>query len=195
MTILRQNVAFDLDGTLVDTQSLFKRVVRDIAQVDVLENGKFQIETQPPITDSVIWEAFRITFKNIEDIPITPGAVELLTKLYEATSEPPLIITARPHWAANDTYRLLNHHLEIPFRLLLVNGGHNKLMYLHGIDNFVDDRRKIAKHLVHHGKHVFVPKAHYNWIGFPVDNLQFIDSVADLIPCVNDLLRTDVRYA
>lgn len=196
MTVLRQNVAFDLDGTLFDTLGLVKCVMRDIAGADIIENGRFRIETDPPVDDAIVMEAFRIAFKRVNDIPMIKGADELLKKLYERTGEPPLVITARHHWMANDTYRLMNKLMGgTPYRLLLVNGGHNKVMYLHGIDNFVDDRRRIALQLSHHGKYVFVPKASHNRIEFPVDNVQFIDSVADLIPMINNLTKMDVRYA
>lgn len=196
--ILRQNVAFDLDGTLVDLMSLFKRVIRDVAGVGLAEmRDSFKIVTDPPVDNSVIWEAFRIAYKRVNDIPAIPGAVELLKELYiTSQGEPVTIITDRPHWSANDTYRLLDRLLDgIPYRLIMVQNGEQKLPYLLGIDHFVDDRRKTAKQMVEGGKWVFVPKTHYNLMDPVPDGIQYIDSVADLIPMVCELLKTDVRYA
>jgi hypothetical protein len=194
--ILKQNVAFDLDGTLVDLMAIFEQELYEQYGVAIKRHNNFYIKTEPTqVKSTAIWKVFKATYKRYKDIPVLNGAQELLIKLYEMTGEPPTIVTARPHWAANDTYKLVDRFLDVPYRLILSNGGGNKLDYLHGIDNFVDDRRKIALELALADKYVYMPKHHYNDMNFEVDNIEYIEGVHELIPEIESLCSVVVRYA
>lgn len=192
---LKQNVAFDLDGTLVDLMPVFEHELVKHTGVEIVKNGRFDIETYPRVPARLIMNAFERAYGSTDAIKPLPGAIDLLETLYGLTHEPPLIVTARPHWAATKTYELLDRFLTIPYRLILTNGGMKKLPYLCDVDHFVDDQRKTALELSFAGKYVYVPERDYNRINFPVDNIEFITELEELIPDAESLCKMDVRYA
>jgi phosphoglycolate phosphatase-like HAD superfamily hydrolase len=192
---LRQNVKFDLDGTLVDLRPIFERELDRMYGVQVQPSNHFHITTFPTqLTNSEIWRVFKSAYKFYKEIPVKQGATELLTKLYEITGQPPTIVTARSNQTAAETHKLIDRFLKVPYQVAFSNGGINKAAHLNNVDYFVDDRRRTALQLSYNGKFVYMPRNPYNHMNFNVPYIQYIDGVHELIPIIEDLLKVEVRY-
>jgi len=162
--LLRNNIAFDLDSTLVDLTTVFNTVLDEMFPGHrKLNVDSFQIHTEPALTNKEIWWVFYEVFPRVKDLKPFPGAIETLEKLYQYTGDPISIITARPMNFATETYRLVHRIMgSIPYSLHITQDSREKIKYLHGIDYFVDDRRRTAIELAENGKHVYLVDRPWN---------------------------------
>ncbi len=184
-------IAFDLDGTLINIISRIEELILEIYGVTVCNNKQFKIETSTKLSKNEIWEIIEMVYQEVEVTPIYPGATELLTKLYEKTKEPPLILTARPFRAANDTYRVVQRVTKgIPFALILKHNKSHKADYLHGYRFYVEDRRKTAFELSAMGFGIPLIRRSYNHIPeiHKYPNICYIEGIHELISHINEFI-------
>jgi len=189
----KTKIAFDLDGTLIDLLPPINKWLYNLHGVKFNNNDKseFSMEISTGLSSDELWKVFRRAYKEIETTPIFPGATELLTKLYEKTNEPPLIITARPHDSASDTYAIMEKIMgNIPFQLILKHPNAYKSQYLNGYIWYVEDRRKTALELSKLGFVIPLIKTNYNYIPDidEHDNIYYIDGVHELIPHIDNFI-------
>lgn len=181
------NIAFDLDNTLFNIETAIQCLMADDGVV-YCRQKHFRIDTEPVISRNKVWGYIKSAYEKIDILEPLPGAIELLTKLWEKTQTPCKIITARPIEAANLTYQLTQKHFKFPHEVILVEGWQVKLCYLRNMCYFVDDRRRTALQLACNDKIVFVPRRTYNNIDNYPDNLIFINEVVDLIPLIDEFI-------
>ena len=188
------DIAFDLDGTLCHIMPVFEEIIWDKYKAKVPKTRSFKIETEPELEYEKILECFTETFKRVDDIPIAEGVRELFNKLYSLTDrkDPIHIVTARPLFAANDTYRLVQKICKnVEWEVVIVENSDNKIKHLNRYDNFVDDRRKTCLHLSSYEKIVWMPIRNYNQ---PLPNnypetLMPIETLEHLIPWANSFIK------
>ena len=185
--VMRNNIAFDLDETLVDIMPLTKSLLKEVYGVDLIEENTYKVITEPQISYEQLWEIFRLVYKKVDEVRPTEGSVELLTKLYELTKDPIKIVTARPVEDVPETRKLLNTYFKVPYILYAI-GSDSKCKYLTGIDYFVDDRRATAIKLGGKGIKVFVPEKYYNK-GIVHENVHYINNLNDLIPIIDKFIK------
>jgi len=188
----RQNVTFDLDGTLINLYKLFCEFVENSGR-KVVDNGCFRIDLDPPTPDDVIWKFFAKCYDDFKRIEVFDGAVELLTKLYEKTKEPPLIVTARPREYVGQTYKHLDYLLDVPYFLAFVDNHLDKLPFMRYKEYCVDDRRKAAIDYSAAGKSVFLINKGYNKIDGKNHLIEMISGVHELIPRIDELIDYNTR--
>lgn len=153
----RLNIAFDMDGVLIDLMHCMKHKMMEMYDATIVHTGSFRIKSEPPCTNKEIWGVFGECYKMWKQTPVYPGVKELFALLWKLTEEPIKIVTARPYWAAEDTYRMANWLSDVPVSIDIVQGTENKALYLKNYGIFVEDRRKTAYDLVlDHGKKVFL---------------------------------------
>ncbi len=189
-------IAFDLDGCLIDLMSIIKSMLFDLYGAKIIDDTKWRLETDIGISNNKIWKAVRLAYQKIDEIEIYPGVTELLTKLYEKTREPPLILTARPFDAANYTYEIVKRIMnKTPFALILKHDFCHKADYLQGYHWFVEDRKRTACELSELGFQVPLVKKSYNQFDVfnsrthtRYKNIYFIDGVHELIPDIKDFI-------
>ncbi len=186
-------IAFDLDGTLIDIMIRVKELIFEIYKIELKENTRYKFEiSNPELSKNQIWEIIRMVYQEVKTTPIYPGATELLTKLYEKTKEPPLIVTARPFDSANDTYAIVKRIMKkAPFALILKHDKCHKADYLHGYQFYVEDRRKTAIELSDMGFGVPLIRKNYNHIPdveLKHPNIYYIEGVHELIDYIDDLI-------
>lgn len=195
---LKNDIAFDLDGTLVDLMGVFEKVLMEKHRAQVNPVRGWQITTNPPLSDNDIWYCFGQAYTMIDDFPIYPGAAELLTSLYEKTGDPPMIVTQRPAWSATYTHELARRFLSVPYTVAFVERAEDKMAYLGGCQYYVDDRRKVALSIAESGRHAFLLDRPYNQIDFNqypklFSNITIIQDIRDLFQWTNNFIK-EVRY-
>ena len=184
------NIAFDLDGCLIDMVTPIKRLLLEIHGVKLKDEDpkydQFDLTIPTGLSSKELWKIFRMVYKEVKTIPIYFGATELLTKLYEKTNEPPLILTARPLDVVNDTYAVVKRMMgKIPFSLILKHPNANKAQYLSGYEYYVEDRRKNALELNEAGFKIPLVRKNYNYIPeitYKSPDIWYIDGIYSLIP-------------
>jgi len=189
-------IAFDLDGVLIDIITPIKRLLIKFHGIELNDDdpkyNQFDLCGPTGLTPKELWKIFRLTYKQIKDTPICLGATELLSKLYEKTNEPPMILTSRPPDAANETYAVVKQVLKkTPFTLVLKHPALHKYHYLnHHYLFYVEDRRRTALYLGKKGITIPLVKRNYNIISnidkYP--NIYYIDGIYELIPHINDFI-------
>lgn len=186
------NIAFDLDGTLIDIIPTFKKVLWEKYKAKVPKYEGFKIKTNPHLEYDKIKECFLEAFKRIDDIKIFPEAQEFLHKLYKLAdgNDPIRIVTARPLTSANDTYKICEKICKgIDFEVVIVEDSDNKIKYLNRYDYYVDDRRKTALHLTSFGKKVYMLKKEYNQPLPENHNVYQITSMKQLLPVAKFFIK------
>lgn len=158
----RLNIAFDMDGVLVDLMHVMRIKAYEMYDAAFIDNGKFQLETTPPLTNKEIWNVIAECYPMYKHTPVYAGARQFFQLLWDMAEEPIKIVTARPTWAAEDTYKQAKLISDVPMSIDIVQGGENKHHYLKHYDVFVEDRRKTAYDLAAHGKIVYLIDRPYN---------------------------------
>ena len=108
------SIAFDLDGCLVDLVTPINRLLLEIHGIKINNEDMLQhsYESYTGLSKKELWKIFKMVYKEIETTPIFPGATELLTKLYEKTNEPPMILTARPFEYSKNAYAIVERLMK-----------------------------------------------------------------------------------
>ena len=188
-------IAFDLDGTLIHLMPVFERIIWEKYKAKVPSIRSFKIFTEPELPYETIKDCFSEAFKCVDEIEIVPGVRKLFRKLFELSDERDKIkiVTARPLDSANDTYALCKRICkDVEWEVVIVEDSDNKKKHLNNYLHFVDDRRKTALDLVHHGKIVWMPIKPYNQPlpdNYPEGLIQ-INSLEDLIPWANIFIHS-----
>jgi len=191
------DIAFDLDGCLVDIMPAVEEELFIKYGVRMLPKETWDVETEPYLAYDRIKEIFHIVYqKYINEFDIMPGAIELLEKLYnESDGDPIKIVTARPWTAATPTYEFVHNRLckNIKYELILTSRNLDKITFLHRYNYFVEDRRKNAIRISKQGKKVFLVPAKYNKLDREYENIiPLKKGVINLIPLVKTILIKEI---
>ncbi len=170
---MRNNIAFDLDGTLINFLSVFDDVLFHRYGAKRILMDRFAAVTDNNLSNEKISNAIDEAMSYISLLKPMPGAVAFVQQLYDMTGEPIKIITARRVKHAEITNDVIRRYFKVPYFLAMVNDYKDKLHYLKNIDNYVEDRRACAKFLAENGKNVYVPLRKYNKISGKTDNINF----------------------
>ena len=189
---MKISIAFDLDGVLIDLMTPIKAKIFEMYGVEYDENDPecctYNLTHWMDLTSKELWIAFREAYKDINTVPIYPGATELLAKLYERTNEPPMILTARPFDTADLAYKVVKKIAKkTPFSLILKHPLAHKSQYLKGYSVYVEDRRRTAIELSDLGFAVPLVRTHYNKIEDIKNHpgIFYINGVHELIPDID----------
>lgn len=189
MTII--NIAFDLDGVLVDPMPAFNRIIwEEYKSVQVPANS-FEVKTEPFLDNITIDNCIERAMFCIDEIVIMPGASELLERLYELSGVPVKIITARsPKRLANVTHKLVGERLcKVPYDLTLTS-KYSKVLFLNQYTFMVEDRRRTAREIAAAGKKCYLVDAVYNQMeDHPL--IKRISGVHELIYCAEEFIKYD----
>jgi phosphoglycolate phosphatase-like HAD superfamily hydrolase len=157
------NIAFDLDGCLVDLMSHIQQLVFEIYDGTVIQNGNFDFETEPVLSNRQRSELFHAVYKDWKYTEIYPGVEELFEKLYRYDRKPVHIVTARPYSCAHHTHMLVQRFSKkVPVTIDFANAPFEKLDYLNGTDFFVEDRKSTCRAAAKIGMTVFMPVRPWN---------------------------------
>ncbi len=178
------NIAFDLDGVLVDIWSIVLDIIRERYDCKILPQTEWQLHTKPQISNELIWKCIFVAYQQKRTVEIYPGAQELLRKLFKLSdyNDPIRIITARPFMAANDTYEFFDARFSGFEYEIVFAPGLDKLKHLNRYDYMVEDRRRTTKHLANNGKTVFLLDRSYNQMTESSPWVRRIKNLEDLIP-------------
>ena len=184
------NIAFDLDGVLVDVWSNVLEIIKERYDCKILPQTEHQLHTEPQISNELIWECIFIAYEQIGTVEIYPGAEELLEKLFHLSgcNDPIRIITARPALTASNTYEFFEKRFNGFEYEIIFAPGQDKLQYLNRYGYMVEDRRKTAKHLADNGKTVFLLDRQYNQMVELNPGIRRIGNLEDLIPYANKFI-------
>lgn len=186
---MRNNIAFDLDGVLVDILPVLDTVLQEMCGAKLPENmTEFKIKI-PGLSGNEVQGCINEALSRVTEIKINPMADVLFKELYKITGEPVLIITARPKWLASQTYLLIDRMTKVPIRLSMVTGWPEKLAHLGPIEYFVEDRRRTALNLVQNRRRCFLIDKSYNQCP-KQERLIRLKDIGDLLGLI-DLLTFD----
>jgi uncharacterized HAD superfamily protein len=157
------NIAFDLDGVLIDVMPIIERYLWDLYGQDgiTLDNGKFKIETVGKLSNNKIWKAIKLMYKDVDAVMPEFGAIVLLDMLRDHKTK---VVTARPEQYRDDTQAVIDRLFPGVSIELCMAPGAQKINHLEGIQFFVEDRRRNACQLAKLGKSVFLVNRPYNWM-------------------------------
>lgn len=157
------NIAFDLDGCLVDFMGHMSQVVYEIYDREIIYTDDFDFKTEPMLSNQQRAELFRIVYKDYKYTTIYPGVENLFEKLYRYDRKPIHIVTARPYSCAHHTHMLVQRFTKkIPVTIDFANLPFTKLDYLNGTEFFVEDRKSICLSAQQIGITVFMPVRPWN---------------------------------
>lgn len=151
-------MAFDIDGVVADTMSLFVRIARDEFSIDNLSyeditsyNLEECLEMEPAAIDAIIRQLLDGSHK----FPLSPieGASKSLARLSKSTDKM-LFVTARPspdyihHWL-RDVFSTAEYNDESKIEVVATGGFEEKADVLieRGITHFVEDRLETCFYL------------------------------------------------
>lgn len=158
---MKLNIAFDLDGCLIDFRDALCQTLSEIKKVTI-DQDEYRIKTTPSVSNQQMAEAFRRTYKLTKRTKFFDGAIEFCETLHAKSQQPILIVTSRPVWCSHHTHRLIKENLQTPYIIAFADPTFGKNMYLSGIKYFVEDNKNIAQQLVACDKTVFMPNCSYN---------------------------------
>jgi len=186
------NIAFDLDGTLVDLVGQIKITVKEMFNVKLIVGNTFRLNTEPPISSDEMWEAIWTAYTRHDQLVVYPDVSDMLQKLYDITGEAPLIITARPDnkTSFHLAWLAVFNFCPVPFKLICT-GGRDKIEFLDNVDFYVEDRRRNAIDLAKAGKYIYLIDKPYNQIVEPIKNIERISCIGDLLPVIDKHVRYD----
>jgi hypothetical protein len=184
---MRLDIAFDIDGCFVDIMSLLNDRLAKCG-ISILDNGKFEIECDPPQTVDQLWNYFVESYAHYEKVPIYPGARDLCDILFGMSRCPIQFVTGRPSYAATHTHLLIERFCKVPYTISFTgHHDHSKLDYLNGYKFFVEDRRKTAREIAMTGRTVYVPNRPWNQMEY-MPGIVRIDGIHDLIENAGDFI-------
>jgi len=150
-----KRIATDLDETLVDMMTPFRKVLmkRHNARVVDPQEG-YEIETYPGIPDEQIWDIFHYLYEAHVMCEPYPGAKTYLETIYRITRKPPIILTSRPEGFESQTHAQIRAMVgDLPYHLIISGTpAEKKYLYASEFDIMVDDRLETIMHLVEHNK-------------------------------------------
>lgn len=177
------DIAFDLDGVLVDIIEPLRFWLQKLYKAKIVNLDQYQFITDPILESYQLWKCINLCYKFYKKVPIYPGAIQLLKKLYFLSDGDPIrIITARPaKTSANFTYRFISEKLcSFPYELILTS-ERSKLPYLKRYTYFIEDNREIAIELADSDKKVFLIGRSYNRLRCNHENIIEIESIEELL--------------
>jgi hypothetical protein len=164
------NIAFDIDGCIVNMDEHFRSIVSSRYNKEYTPAPNWDLSKSYNISNSVCWDILVEVYMNPGNTPIINGAKEVLYKLYNLNNkeEPLQFITARPKWAASMTYSLLDRIIpDIDYQIAFAN---HKIKYLKDYPYIIEDSPNNVEYFLSQGKIVFMPVYKYNDHLYPCDN-------------------------
>lgn len=186
----KMNIAFDLDGCLVDLMGHIEQLVFEIYDGKVIHTGDFDFKTEPMLSNRQRSELFHSVYKDYKYTTIYPGVEDLFEKLYKYNRKPVHIVTARPYTSAHHTHMLVQRFAKkVPVTIDFANQPFDKLDYLNGMEFFVEDRKSTCRDAAKIGITVFMPVRPWN------ENIEFnekivrINGIEEIIDPVNWFIK------
>jgi len=165
----RINIAFDIDGTIIDIYESVKREVEWYKDESVDDATGYIMGDTWNINNIILSNIINTIIKNYNCIPIYEYVYEVMKYLHDKTDDYIQFITSRSITHYTYTHMLLKRILkDIPFQIAF---SENKIEFLNNYDFFMDDRRKTVLELSAMGKTVFMPTHCYNNIPDEVPNV------------------------
>lgn len=159
----RLKIAFDLDGTLIDLNAVAVPLIEAATGFSVEGCDRWDIAGYLGVDDSLVWGCYKQAFAMVDQIPVMPGARELVQRLYEISGDPITVVSSRPDEFATDAFAACRKVCgDVPFVLALTSSSEEKYKYLRGFRFFVDDKFETAADLNERGMIVFMPDRFYN---------------------------------
>ncbi|NNL76444.1 MAG: haloacid dehalogenase [Desulfobacterales bacterium] len=152
------SVAFDIDGVIADTMSLFIDIARDaynikgiryedITAYNLADCLRMDQEVIDAVVDRILNGAYTTPLKPID------GAAEILTRIGQHYA-PILFVTARPHLGPIEDWILELLSLQPHSIDVVAAGSFNKkaeVLLKHNISYFVEDRLETCFHIQNAG--------------------------------------------
>jgi len=181
---IRNKVAFDLDGVLIDIHQELVNNIRDQTGCDLSNHTEYSM-IGGGVTRANFDMALKRIYSNYKSTIIAEGAQELIRKLWEKVKEPIMIVTARRAQFATETHAVVCRVMgKVPYCLIFSNGFGNKALYLRDYLYFVEDNGETARYLAEKcGKTIFLISKQYN-AGVLHSRVISVDGLRDLLPLV-----------
>lgn len=141
-------IAFDIDGVICNSYSIFEKYAKLMWPGKKIGNRTFQVVI-PGVDYSKIVSLYREVVEDHSDEMLPEfEAKEGLQSFYEFLNEPLILITSRQNSFSmrKSTERWLDTHIQIPYRLLMIE---DKLPVIrhYNLSYMIEDRYKTAHQL------------------------------------------------
>jgi hypothetical protein len=178
------NIAFDIDGCIVDLNEHLHRVICDYFQKDFKPIDIWDIEEHYGISEDEAWKFLIDVYCDPMETHIIEGASEFLHALFKENHKRGYIqfITSRPKLSSTMTYKMLDRIInDIPYQVAF---GNHKLDYISNYKYIVEDAPHNIEKFVNNGISVFMPVYKYNQHLFS-PYINRIGNMSDLLNNIN----------
>lgn len=159
-------IGFDIDGVIADFNSVFRSVILDEVGVDIndLDQTRFEIHV-PGLTSRDVGDLVVKTINRfVWDMQPYPGVIEALWRLYDATREPIVFVTARKLITEEATKRWLDEYVVVPYTLFNGIRSAEKAQFLgsKGFTHFIDDRFRTVQEVKEYVPYTYLMSRPWN---------------------------------
>jgi len=189
---MKNKIAFDLDGVISDTYSVYRLEFIKLYNIDIAKHPKYKITTYkiflPNVSDKDIsYTIFKVITQYWEEIHPYPDAVEALNLFYNYYKKPIEIVTARKYSRQEEvcdaTYAWLNKNFpNIKFNVCFA--GHDektKFLKENKFNIFVEDRLRNANRISNQIDKVYLINRMWNLGRRENDNVERVKSLKEAI--------------
>jgi hypothetical protein len=178
-------VKFDLDGVLIDFVSIADTFLKESGYERIRPQTSYPIKCNPEISNDKLWSIFNRVYREWERTPIFSGASELMEYIWQTTTEPIQIITARPLSGADSAHRICRKIMNgIPHSIAVAKSGREKYLHLKPGDILIEDCSQTALSLSDIGIASIIIDNEYNQI----DNEDSIPEILGRVSNLHELL-------
>jgi len=171
-------IAFDLDGVLVDTESVLFPSLSALSGKVVTEVPFYDLREVYGVSEQELYQTLDITCSLLGERHLFSEAVDLVRELWSRTNEPIYIVTFRDIHNAHHTHRLVSH-FGVPYVLVFAGRQGSKSLYLKDYPFFVEDCGEAAVKLAEEGHYVFLIDKSYNQ-GYEHRRITRVGSIGEL---------------
>lgn len=193
-----KQIATDLDETLFDMMTPFKKILMKRHSARVVEEETYSIKTFPEISDDEIWDIFKFLYTAHPMCEPLPGAKSYLEWIYGISGRPPILLTSRPFEYASETHAQIQSLVgDLPYNLIISGTpADKKLLYVDQFDIMVDDRLETLVTLSDQYKKQGIlikrpwnrkPFASYNW--YVQNKIIEVNGVHEITPFLRLLIN------
>lgn len=133
-------IGLDIDGVIADLHDKLLEIARKYTNIPEDEKQEYKLRDMNGVSRDVENRVFEELFKThqIEDVPVVPGAVEIINSWYDLGHKIILLTARAKHWK-EQTEKWLNN-IGLKYDQLVFDDNKGEQAQQMGIDIFIDDK-------------------------------------------------------
>jgi len=176
------NIAFDLDGVLVNFVEPFAKCLEELTGRDIRNSPRHDVELEYGLESKHVRQALQAGYAAWDTVEIHEGVQEFFQELCLLSSDPVYVVTKRSSTYGTETMKLCERVFAgSPFMLSML-GDEKKTQYLGGYGYYVEDRYYNACYIAKAGYTCFLVNRPWNVGRQQPLGVVRINNLLDLLP-------------